>query len=112
MATHVTNVIVETRHDRAASESYAISIEQDADGRVRWRSGRYLDMWTGAPDGHWRISGRLYVLDTDLPVPRRAVETAPIGTHVQGTRDRHDPSFALFSGEVGTPWPADRWQLS
>lgn len=107
MATHLTNVTIEVHDDRAAAESYAITIELDAGQRVHWRSGRYLDLLhrTG---GGWRLAGREYVLDIDLPVPADPVAVTPIGTYVEGVRTTEDASFGLFAAIAnGLPWPDD-----
>jgi ketosteroid isomerase-like protein len=70
MATHITNFVVEVHDDRAAAESYAITIEVDLDGRIRWRSGRYLDLLLRTGAG-WKVAGRQYVaLLTYAWVPR------------------------------------------
>ena len=65
--------------------------------------GRYLDRWVRR-DGRWRISARTYVTDMTTVIPvatpnvneelRRSAEARRIA----GTRDRADPSYALFDG--------------
>jgi ketosteroid isomerase-like protein len=110
MATHLTNVLIEVEGDRAAVETYAITIEVDTLQRLRWRSGRYLDLLRRTHDG-WKLAGREYVLDVDLPVPIDPAPAAPIGAHVEGVRTDADTSFELFHAIAGgTPWPLDGWR--
>jgi hypothetical protein len=110
MATHLTNMLIEVHGDRAAAESYAITVEVNAEQRLTWRSGRYLDVLHRADDG-WRLAGREYVLDVDLPVPIDLLPATPIGTHVEGVRTDADASFALFRAIAdGGSWPTDRWR--
>jgi hypothetical protein len=109
MATHLTNINVEIYGDRAAAESYAITIELDVDGILRWRSGRYLDLIVRA-DSAWAVAGRQYILDVHLPVPADPLPLSPIGSYLEGTRTAADPSVGLFRAVAGgSSWPANEW---
>jgi len=96
MQTHshqVSNILIELAGDRAASETYvtvALRTRGDAPSDIFVR-GRYLDRWSRR-DGIWAIDHRIHLPDhaTALPVPPR------VPAEPAGTRDRSDPSYALF----------------
>jgi SnoaL-like protein len=82
--------------DRAAAETYCIatSVFDGADGpQTRVRAVRYLDRLERR-DGAWKIVHRFAVFDAETTVPGGSPTGVPDAN--LGTRDRDDPSNALF----------------
>ncbi len=101
---HMIDTIIKVNGDKAVSETYANSSlvyplnEQLVQGvmvrpkgmSVSLIRGRYADRWSKR-DGHWAIDHRVYVEDF------RTVQELPGMTRLgRGTRDRTDPSYAVY----------------
>lgn len=92
-AHQLSNVLIETERDRAASESYVcITLRYRMDGRLMELAvrGRYLDRWSRR-EGRWGIDKRWFVQDFD-----ELREVAGINLEGWGRRDRLDPSYEVL----------------
>jgi hypothetical protein len=90
-AHHVTNMLIDVKDDRAASEAYvyvALLAASDQGHVLTTVSGRYLDRWSFR-HGRWAIEQRRYV--RDLAYSRQVEPEAAASTH-----DRSCPSYAIF----------------
>jgi hypothetical protein len=90
----VGNILIELDGDFAVSESYYHASHRIQDGETLKQTmmcGRYLDRWSRR-EGRWAIDQRQTISDFD---DIRIVTTAM--TKPRGTRDRTDPSHALFA---------------
>lgn len=92
---HVTCHTVEIDGDEAHAESYLLHVLRRRDGTgLNFGSGRYLDRLERR-DGVWKIVARQTIIDMfceaggEGPEARRV-----IGTYVNGTWGRDDPSYA------------------
>jgi SnoaL-like domain len=108
----VTNVLIEVRGDRAASEAYVTGTLWDltATGAMSQlvAVGRYLDRWSRR-DGRWAIDHRQFIYDAVF-TPAPADPTAPSASvfrqlaarrdprQTAGRRDPGDPSYELLTG--------------
>jgi ketosteroid isomerase-like protein len=96
---HVTTQNIEVDGDVAYAESYAIVVQDKIAEGIRRRltaHARYLDV-IEKRDGKWAIARRMVITDSassqDAPP---WTGTTPIEQLGGGTRDRDDPSYALF----------------
>lgn len=104
----VANTLIRVKGNRAVSEAYlahvcrvdreqnpsvisGLDISDDTQVVDAHYRGRYLDRWEKR-DGSWRISHRQTVLDLSWTQP---VHKGIVG--INATRDRTDPSYALFA---------------
>lgn len=93
----ITNLLVEIRGDRAASEAYATVVLRAGTPPARVLDivgrGRYLDRWSKR-DGIWAIDHRHHVTDlrSTYAVPAAGGVPEPPPSH----RDASDPSYELF----------------
>ncbi len=95
----ITNVLVEVAGDRAVSEAYVTVVLRglsDSEGGVSQITtrGRYLDQWEQR-DGRWAVTHRQFVDDITGYEQLSAAEAG--ARNEVGSRDRHDPSYALFN---------------
>jgi hypothetical protein len=95
----MTNVLVDVRGDRAASETYAIVTlrAQPQPGRysLSISHNRYLDRWSRR-DGTWAIDHRQMV--SDFRTTLVGDEDEASAGSPESRRDRDDPSYLLFAG--------------
>ena len=89
----LSNVLIELDGDSAASEAYVtatLRLQRD-DSLVQitvW--SRYIDQWSRR-DGRWGIDKRIAVRDFD-----EVRDVTEMQRHKTGSRDRNDPSYAIF----------------
>jgi len=89
----VTNILIEVKGERAASESYVTATLQAREGeRIVQRQfwARYVDTWSRR-DGHWAIDRRDCVIDFDS-----IAEVTRIGGESASRRNREDPSYRVL----------------
>jgi hypothetical protein len=98
----VTNILIETRGDRAVSESYVTATlrRERSPGELvdMVFLGRYLDRWSQR-EGTWAIDQRIFLGDLSHEIPV-SPEFAGSGA---GRRDSGDPSHTLFSAARRSP---------
>lgn len=90
----ITNVLIEVRGDRAASEAYvtvALRSASPAGAVDVVGRGRYLDRWSRRA-GVWAIDHRQHV--ADLTATSAVVDAGAPGA---GRRDPSDPSYDVFA---------------
>ncbi len=91
----IANTLIVITDDHAVSEAYVhATLRFEQDGVLREASvfGRYLDRWSRL-EGRWAIDHRIYVQDID-----EVRDAGPPLAGGWGSRDRSDPSYALFAG--------------
>jgi hypothetical protein len=91
----VCNSIIALDGDHAGSETYfhsATRLMQDSKVMQIRVWGRYLDNWSRR-NGQWRIDNRLTLFDFD-----EVREVTEMVRREDGSRDRHDPSYAVLEG--------------
>ncbi|MBN44813.1 MAG: hypothetical protein CML94_04865 [Rhodobiaceae bacterium] len=75
----ITNVAVELKGNKAEVESYGLTaggeIENNSIKNINIFFGRYHDEFTDTPDG-WKISKRLYILDSNFSTEAENVSGA------------------------------------
>jgi hypothetical protein len=89
----VTNVIIETAGDHAASESYVTATLRSREGtkllqRQFW--ARYVDAWSRR-GGLWAIDKRECVIDFDS-----VGEVTSLNEYGRSRRDANDPSYGVL----------------
>lgn len=90
----VTNIVIELDGDRAASESYVYSVLRlMLGGKPKQIStwARYLDELS-RQNGRWGIDKRVTIRDLD-----EISDYTPMSDDGLGSRDRNDPSYAVFA---------------
>ena len=87
----ITNILIEVDGTTAVSEAYVTVAMRMRDGQDVIDRGRYLDRWEER-DGRWAITARRFVSD----LSGASTAAAPIPLTGPATRDRSDPSWALF----------------
>jgi hypothetical protein len=93
----VTNVVIELDGDRAGSEAYCTANLRVARGDALMQItvwNRYIDTWSRR-DGVWGIDRRTTVIDFD-----EIREVKPMSSGTRGSRDRHDPSYAVLAATL------------
>ena len=97
----VTNTIIEIDGARAGSEAYVFAtLHRQRDGdRVEQSQfwARYVDRWSKR-DGTWAVDTRLCVVDFAT-----IAEVVAPASYGGATRDRGDPSYAVFGALIGEP---------
>jgi hypothetical protein len=94
---HLGNILIELLGDSANVETYFMAcqvLEHHGRTHTRLRAGRYLDRFERR-EGRWRVARRVVVDDWSRldEVVTHAPSVSAECNH--GSRDRHDPSFAL-----------------
>jgi len=90
----ISNTIIEIDGQAAVSETYVdaqFRMTENGQAFDVYTRGRYLDRWEKR-DGAWAITHRHYV---NAMAGKRPIDEIPFG--IEGTRDRTDPSYALFA---------------
>lgn len=85
----IDNLLIELDGDTASSEAYVTVVLWTEPPNVAevCSRGRYLDHWR-KQDGHWRITHREHVLDTQTVNGK----PNPVSVNEESTRDSSDPS--------------------
>jgi hypothetical protein len=89
----VSNIIIDLRGDRAASESYVTATLRVRRGEQRQQMtvwSRYVDRWSRR-EARWGLDKRIAIRDFD-----EERDVTPMSDHQVAQRDRSDPSYAAF----------------
>lgn len=96
----IANHLAEIDGDGADAETYVIAYLRRLDEpRVDVVGGRYLDRFERR-QGEWRIAERSYLCEWSA-VMDAAGSLIDAGGYVQGSRDRHDPSYSGMLSRSG-----------
>ena len=102
---YLSNVHIELQGETAAVETYVrVMMRFERDGGLfdLWGCGRYLDAFA-CRDGQWKIVHRRVVGDWSRIDPViEQMDQAVADALPRGTRDRQDPSYALFGTATET----------
>lgn len=89
----VSNILIQLDGDRASSEAYVTAnLRIVRDGNIKQMSvwSRYVDTWSRR-NGRWGIDKRIAIRDFD-----EIRDVTPMSQPAEGSRDRHDPSYAVL----------------
>jgi ketosteroid isomerase-like protein len=90
--------LIEVHGDTAVAESYSTGSHVLKDGRRLRTQVRYIDTFERR-HGEWKISHRLVINDVMDILPPSDVPR--MGPPAAGSRDRDDPSYAVFASGAG-----------